>query len=42
MYSLAGGIVQKKPTIKANVSGDVQQAVVEYVIIFANATRSIT
>lgn len=42
MYSLAGGIIQKKPTIKANVSGDVQQAVVEYVIIFANATRSIT
>ena len=40
-YVLAGGMVQKKPAIKSNVNGDTQQAVVEYVIQFANAARAI-
>lgn len=40
-YLLAGGMVQKKPAIKSNVNGDTQQAVVEYVIQFANAARAI-
>ena len=41
-YLLQGGMVQKKPSIKTNVNGDVQQAVVEYVIQFANAARAIS
>lgn len=41
-YLLQGGMVQKKPNIKTNVNGDVQQAVVEYVIQFANAARAIS
>jgi hypothetical protein len=40
-YVLAGGMVQKKPAIKSNVNGDTQQAIVEYVIQFANAARAI-
>lgn len=40
-YLLSGGMVQKKPAIKSNVNGDTQQAVVEYVIQFANAARAI-
>lgn len=40
-YLLGGGMIQKKPSIKSNVNGDVQQAVVEYVIQFANAARAI-
>lgn len=40
-YVLQGGMVQKKPSIKSNVNGDVQQAVAEYVIQFANAARVI-
>lgn len=40
-YLLSGGMVQKKPGIKTNVNGDTQQAIVEYVIQFANAARAI-
>lgn len=40
-YLLAGGMVQKKPDIKSNVNGDVSQAVIEYVIQFAEANRAI-
>ena len=40
-YVLAGGMVQKKPSIKSNVNGDDSQAVVEYVIQFAEANRAI-
>ena len=40
-YLLQGGMVQKKPAIKSNVNGDVEQAIVEYVIQFANAARAI-
>lgn len=40
-YLLQGGMVQKKPAVKSNVNGDTQQAVVEYVIQFANAARAI-
>ena len=40
-YILTGGMVQKRPNIKTNVNGDTDQAVVEYVIQFALATRSI-
>lgn len=41
-YVLQGGMIQKKPTIKSNVNGDTSQAVVEYVIQFANAARVIS
>ena len=40
-YLLGGGMIQKKPGIKTNVNGDTQQAIVEYVIQFANAARAI-
>lgn len=40
-YLLAGGMVQKKPDIKSNVNSDASQAVVEYVIQFAEANRAI-
>ena len=40
-YLLAGGMVQKKPDVKSNVKGDAQQAVVEYIIVFAEANRAI-
>ena len=40
-YLLAGGKVQKKPDVKSNVNGDAQQAVVEYIIVFAEANRAI-
>lgn len=40
-YLLAGGMVQKKPDVKSNVNGDASQAVVEYVIQFAEANRAI-
>lgn len=40
-YLLAGGMVQKKPDIKSNVNGDASQAVIEYVIQFAEANRAI-
>lgn len=40
-YLLAGGMVQKKPDVKSNVNGDAQQGVVEYIIIFAEANRTI-
>lgn len=41
-YLLQGGMIQKKPVVKSNVNGDVQQAVVEYIIQFANAARAIS
>lgn len=41
-YTMAGGMIRRKPTIKTNVNGDTSQAVVEYVISFANGDRSIT
>ena len=40
-YTLAGGMVQKKPDFKTNVNGDTSQAVVTYTIQFANGNRSI-
>ena len=40
-YLLAGGMIQKKPDVKSNVNGDAQQAVVEYIIVFAEANRAI-
>lgn len=40
-YLLAGGMVQKKPDVKSNVNGNAQQAVVEYIIVFAEANRAI-
>lgn len=40
-YLLAGGMVQKKPDVKSNVNGDASQAVIEYVIQFAEANRAI-
>lgn len=40
-YTLAGGMIQKKPNVKTNVNGDTTQAVVEYSIMFANGNRAI-
>lgn len=40
-YTLAGGLISKKPNIKSNVNGDTTQAVVEYSIMFANGNRAI-
>lgn len=40
-YLLKGGMVQRKPNMVSNVNGETQQAVVEYVIQFADAERSI-
>lgn len=40
-YILTGGMIQKKPNISIDVAGDTNQAVVEYVIAFANAERAI-
>ena len=40
-YLLAGGMVQTKPDVTSNVNGDAQQAVVEYIIVFAEANRAI-
>lgn len=40
-YLLKGGMISKKPSIKTDVNGDTDQAVVEYVFQFANAERSI-
>ena len=40
-YVMQGGMVQRKPGVKTNVNGDTSQAIVEYVIQFANAARVI-
>lgn len=40
-YLLKGGLIQRKPNITSNVNGETSQAVVEYVIAFADAERSI-
>lgn len=40
-YLLKGGMIQRKPNMTSNVNGETQQAVVEYVIQFADAERSI-
>jgi len=40
-YLLKGGMIQRNPNMSSNVNGETAQAVVEYVIQFANAERSI-
>lgn len=40
-YLLKGGMIQRKPNMTSNVNGETSQAVVEYVIQFADAERSI-
>lgn len=40
-YLLRGGMIQRNPNVTSNVNGETAQAVVEYVIQFANAERSI-
>lgn len=40
-YLLKGGMIQRKPNMTSNVNGEPNQAVVEYVIQFADAERSI-
>lgn len=40
-YLLKGGMVQRKPNMSSNVNGETSQAVVEYVIQFADGERSI-
>ena len=42
VYKIAGGIVQKIPTVKENVEGDTEQASTIYTIHCANTDRSIT
>lgn len=41
-YLLKGGMIQRKPNMSSNVNGETNQAVVEYVIQFADAERSIS
>ena len=41
-YLLSGGMVRKIPGTKSSVNGDTQQAVMEYVIFFANNSRAIS
>lgn len=41
IYLLKGGMIQRKPNVSSNVNGETAQAVVEYVIAFASADRSI-
>ena len=40
-YLLQGGLIQRNPNVTSNVNGETNQAVVEYVIQFANAERAI-
>lgn len=40
-YLLKGGLIQRKPNMSSNVNGETAQAVVEYVIQFADAERAI-
>lgn len=40
-YLLKGGMIQRKPNMTSNVNGETNQAIVEYVIQFADAERSI-
>lgn len=40
-YLLKGGLIQRKPNVSSNVNGETTQAIVEYVIQFADAERSI-
>ena len=40
-YLVDGGVIQKIPGAKENVSGDTEQAVAEYMIFVANADRAI-
>lgn len=42
VYKVAGGVVQKIPTVKENVEGDTEQAITIYQILFANTERSIS
>jgi len=41
IYQMKGGIIQKIPNTKENVSGDTEQAVTSYLIVFANTPRTI-
>ncbi len=41
VYTLQGGMIQKKPESGENVAGGTDQAVAMYTIIFANGKRSI-
>lgn len=40
-YLLKGGLIQRKPNMSSNVNGETAQAIVEYVIQFADAERAI-
>jgi hypothetical protein len=42
IYSLSGGIFQKRVEAKTNVEGDTSQAVAEYSLIFSQAPRALT
>ena len=41
IYRMRGGVVQKMPSAKENVEGDIEQSVAVWQIIFANADRII-
>ena len=41
-YILSGGVFEKIPEAKSNVSGDTNQAMTDYVIKFTNAPRAIS
>lgn len=40
-YLLKGGMIQRRPNMSSNVNGETAQAIVEYVIQFADAERII-
>lgn len=40
-YTLQGGVIQKMPEVKENVSGDTEQAVTVWTLVFANGERVI-
>ncbi len=40
-FLLSGGMIRKVPEIKSNVNGDTEQAIVTYIINFANGKRAI-
>lgn len=41
VYTMLGGMIQRKPDGRENVDGDIEQGVVIYTIVFADVRRSI-
>lgn len=41
VYTMLGGMVQRKPDGRENVDGAIDQGIVTYIVVFANVSRSI-